>query len=44
MAEDLKLLPFLRSFENVNVRLDVGGELFPFQFFGDDAIVKLGFN
>ncbi len=44
MSEGLKLLPFFGTLENINVRLDVGGELFALQFLGHDPIMKFGLD
>jgi hypothetical protein len=43
-AERLKLLPFFRPFENVDVRLRIAGGLFALELFGHDAIVKFRFH
>ena len=42
-AEGLKLLPLFRTFENINVRFDVGrrGDLVALQLFGYSAVMKL---
>src|SRR5438874_619089 len=41
LAERLKLLPFLGSLENIDMRLDVSRRLLAFQFLCDHAIMKL---
>src|ERR1700731_475538 len=43
-AEGLKLLPFFRPLENINVRFDIAGWLFALQLFRDDTIVKFRFD
>jgi len=43
-AERLKLLPFLRPFENVDVRLRIAGRLFALELLCHDTIVKLRFQ
>src|SRR5437764_2546991 len=43
-SENLKLLPFLRPLEDVDVRFDVARRLLPFQFLRDDAIMKFRFH
>ena len=43
-AQTLKLLPILRTFENINVRFDIGQWLVALQLFRHDTIVKLRFD
>src|SRR6266496_6282348 len=43
-AQALKLLPILRTLENVNVRFDIGERLVALQFLRHHAIVKLCFH
>src|SRR5579864_963382 len=44
MSEGLKLLPFFGALENINMRLDVGSELFALQLLGHDPIMKFGLD
>src|SRR5213079_3218938 len=43
-APTLKLLPILRTLENVNVRFDIGQRLVALQFLRHHAIVKFCFH
>ena len=43
-AQTLKLLPILRTLENINVRFDIGQRLVALQFLRHHAIVKLCFH
>src|SRR6266478_4950964 len=43
-AQTLKLLPILRTLENVNVRFDIGQRLVALQFLRHHAIMKLCFH
>src|SRR5579864_9016111 len=44
ISKDLKLLPVFWSFEDVDVRLNIGGWLIALQLLGDHAIMKLRFD
>ena len=42
-AEALKLVPFVRVFENIDVGFGVAGRRFAFQLFGHNAVMELRF-
>lgn len=44
LTKNLKLLPVFRLFEDVDVRFDAAGRVFPFQFLRNDTVVKFGFD
>ena len=43
-AKVLEFLPVFRTLKDINVRLGLGSQRFPFQIFHDDAIIELGLD